>query len=199
MVSSSKKLTWNIHLGWRSSSHVLWCVLYVMKHAPRAWFSWFSEAIFSIGYTPINSNSALYNENSSHGSVELLLYVNDMITTGNDCHSWHSVHLNSFFMHNLTRKLEISLLFSWYWSRTLMRNATRGCKIAWKKEGFKFAATTEAFVQIAQLSSAEKYSTCAVCLGYQKMGQTWPNPLRSHVPWLAQGSTSRSGVPFSKR
>ncbi|WKA08959.1 hypothetical protein VitviT2T_026639 [Vitis vinifera] len=58
--------------------------LYGLKQAPRAWFAKFSSTIFRLGYTASPYNSALFLRRTDKGTILLLLYVDDMIITGDD-------------------------------------------------------------------------------------------------------------------
>ncbi|WJZ94464.1 hypothetical protein VitviT2T_013319 [Vitis vinifera] len=58
--------------------------LYGLKQAPRAWFAKFSSTIFRLGYTASPYDSALFLRRTDKGTILLLLYVDDMILTGND-------------------------------------------------------------------------------------------------------------------
>nr|CAN70361.1 hypothetical protein VITISV_033646 [Vitis vinifera] len=58
--------------------------LYGLKQAPRAWFAKFSSTIFRLGYTASPYDSALFLRRTDKGTILLLLYVDDMIITGND-------------------------------------------------------------------------------------------------------------------
>ena len=60
--------------------------LYGLKQAPRAWFAKFSSTIFCLGYTVTSYDSALFLHRTDKGTILLLLYVDDMIITG-DNHS----------------------------------------------------------------------------------------------------------------
>jgi len=57
--------------------------LYGLKQAPRAWFEHFS-VIISAGFKPSDHDPALFVHTSSRGRTLLLLYVDDMIITGDD-------------------------------------------------------------------------------------------------------------------
>ncbi|KAG9439601.1 hypothetical protein H6P81_019766 [Aristolochia fimbriata] len=52
--------------------------------APRAWFSTFCSKIVQFGYTQSSHDSALFTRQSSSGTVLLLLYVDDMVISGDD-------------------------------------------------------------------------------------------------------------------
>ncbi|WKA04854.1 hypothetical protein VitviT2T_022853 [Vitis vinifera] len=58
--------------------------LYGLKQAPRAWFAKFRSTIFRLGYTASPYDSALFLRRTDKGTILLLLYVDDMIITGND-------------------------------------------------------------------------------------------------------------------
>ena len=58
--------------------------LYGLKQAPRAWFAKFSSTIFRLGYTTSPYGSALFLHHTDKGTILLLLYVDDMIITGDD-------------------------------------------------------------------------------------------------------------------
>ena len=60
------------------------CALYGLKQAPRAWFAKFSSTIFRFGYTASPYDSALFLHHTNKGIILLLLYVDDMIITGDD-------------------------------------------------------------------------------------------------------------------
>ncbi|RVW45828.1 Retrovirus-related Pol polyprotein from transposon RE1 [Vitis vinifera] len=58
--------------------------LYGLKQAPRAWFAKFSSTIFRLGYTASPYDSVLFLRHTDKGTILLLLYVDDMIITGDD-------------------------------------------------------------------------------------------------------------------
>ncbi|KAG9442724.1 hypothetical protein H6P81_018578 [Aristolochia fimbriata] len=58
--------------------------LYGLKQAPRAWFSTFCSKIVKFGYTQSSHDSALFIRQFSSGTVLLLLYIDDMMITGDD-------------------------------------------------------------------------------------------------------------------
>ena len=57
---------------------------YGLRQAPRAWFAKFSSIIFPLGYTASPYDSALFLHRTDKGTILLLLYVDDMIITGDD-------------------------------------------------------------------------------------------------------------------
>ena len=58
--------------------------LYGLKQAPQAWFAKFSSTIFRLGYTVNPYDSALFLLCTDKGTILLLLYVDDIIITGDD-------------------------------------------------------------------------------------------------------------------
>ena len=59
-------------------------VLYGLKQARRAWFAKFSSTISRLGYMASHYDSALFLYCTNKGTILLLLYVDDMIITGDD-------------------------------------------------------------------------------------------------------------------
>jgi hypothetical protein len=57
--------------------------LYGLKQAPRAWFECFSSIVIDAGFKPSDHDPALFVHISPRGRT-LLLYVDDMIITGDD-------------------------------------------------------------------------------------------------------------------
>ena len=58
--------------------------LYDLKQAPRAWFAKFSSTIFHLGYIANHYDSTLFLCRIDKCTILLLLYVDDMIITGDD-------------------------------------------------------------------------------------------------------------------
>ena len=58
--------------------------LYGLKQAPRAWLAKSSSTISQHGFSGSSFDTALFMRRSGHGITILLLYVNDMIITGDD-------------------------------------------------------------------------------------------------------------------
>ena len=58
--------------------------LYGLKQAPRAWFAKFNSIISQQGFSGNSFDTTLLLRPSNHGITILLLYVNDMIITGDD-------------------------------------------------------------------------------------------------------------------
>ena len=57
---------------------------YGLKQVLRAWFAKFSSTIFRLGYTAGLYDSALFLCRTDKGTILLLLYMDDMIITGDD-------------------------------------------------------------------------------------------------------------------
>ena len=58
--------------------------LYGLKQAPRAWFENFNSTISQHGFLGSSFDTTLFLRQSSHSITILLLYVDDMIITGDD-------------------------------------------------------------------------------------------------------------------
>ncbi len=58
--------------------------LYGLKQAPRAWFERFASVVTAAGFSPSVHDPALFIHLSPRGRTLLLLYVDDMIITGDD-------------------------------------------------------------------------------------------------------------------
>ena len=59
--------------------------LYSLKKSPRAWFNRFSEVILSLGFTKCHSDHTCFSHHRLDGrSVIILVYVDDIIITGDD-------------------------------------------------------------------------------------------------------------------
>ena len=58
--------------------------IYGLKQAPRAWFAKFSSTISQHGFSDSSFDTTLFLRRSGHGIIILLLYVDDMIITGDD-------------------------------------------------------------------------------------------------------------------
>ena len=58
--------------------------LYGLKQAPRAWFGKFSSIVHQFGFSSNPHDTTLFIRRSDKGMILLLLYVDDMIITGDD-------------------------------------------------------------------------------------------------------------------
>ena len=58
--------------------------LHGLKQAPRAWFAKFSSTISRLGYMTSHYDSVLFLRYTDKGIILLLLYVDDIIITGDD-------------------------------------------------------------------------------------------------------------------
>ena len=59
-------------------------MLFRSKQAPRAWFAKFSSTISRLDYMASHYDSALFLCRTDKGTILLLLYMDDMIITGDD-------------------------------------------------------------------------------------------------------------------
>ena len=60
------------------------CALYGLKQTPQAWFSKFNSTISCLGYMTSPYDSVLFLRCTDKGTILLLLYVDDMIITGDN-------------------------------------------------------------------------------------------------------------------
>ena len=58
--------------------------LYGFKQSPRVWFGRFSNAVITFGMHRCSVDHSVFSMSSSKGCVILLVYVDDIIVTGND-------------------------------------------------------------------------------------------------------------------
>lgn len=58
--------------------------LYGLKQSPRVWFRMFTNFIKSIDYKQGNSDHTLFLKHNEKQIITLIVYVDDMIVTGND-------------------------------------------------------------------------------------------------------------------
>ncbi|CAL1396601.1 unnamed protein product [Linum trigynum] len=58
--------------------------LYGLKQAPRAWFEKFQQTILGFGFHQSRNDPSLFTRTNPRGRVVLLIYVDDMIVTGDD-------------------------------------------------------------------------------------------------------------------
>ncbi|XP_058724364.1 phospholipid-transporting ATPase 2-like isoform X1 [Vicia villosa] len=79
--------------------------LYGLKQSPRAWFGRFTKVMTSLGYKQSQGDHTLFIKHSPQGGVTVLLvYVDDIIMTGDD---WKEQHILS---HCLAKEFEIKAL-----------------------------------------------------------------------------------------
>ena len=58
--------------------------LYGLKQDPRAWFAKFNSTISQHGFLDSSFDTTLFLRRFDHGITILLLYIDDMIITGDD-------------------------------------------------------------------------------------------------------------------
>eukprot|EP00268_Persea_americana_P023591 TRINITY_DN23153_c0_g1_i1.p1 TRINITY_DN23153_c0_g1~~TRINITY_DN23153_c0_g1_i1.p1 ORF type:complete len:128 (+),score=19.60 TRINITY_DN23153_c0_g1_i1:30-386(+) len=58
--------------------------LYGLKQSPRAWFGRFTSSMKAFGYRQSNSDHTLFIKHNRGKLTVLIIYVDDMIVTGND-------------------------------------------------------------------------------------------------------------------
>ena len=108
--------------------------LYGLKQAPKAWFERFAFHLLHLGFTASMADSSLFIIYSANTIIFLLLYVDDIIVTGNDSTQVHnliaaltftpdiafSVHqLFQFMSHPTSTHFEVAKRFLRYIKGTL--------------------------------------------------------------------------------
>jgi hypothetical protein len=76
--------------------------LYGLKQAPRAWFAKFSSVVAQQGFVSSSYDSGLFLRTTNNGTILILLYVDDMIITGDDISGIRA--LQSFLSQNFEMK-----------------------------------------------------------------------------------------------
>ncbi|KAK8923598.1 hypothetical protein KSP39_PZI019101 [Platanthera zijinensis] len=73
--------------------------IYDLKQSPRAWFEKFSKVVRASGFTRSSADFSLFTRHRSTGTVILLVYVDDILITGNDTAGIQQIkeQLNSAF------------------------------------------------------------------------------------------------------
>ncbi|KAL0421755.1 UNVERIFIED_CONTAM: Retrovirus-related Pol polyprotein from transposon RE1 [Sesamum latifolium] len=74
----------NMHLKYSKQVCRLKKALYGLKQSPRAWFGRFTKSMKSFGYKQSNSDHTLFLKHNKEKVTALIVYVDDMIVTGND-------------------------------------------------------------------------------------------------------------------
>ncbi|KAK1565777.1 hypothetical protein Q3G72_034774 [Acer saccharum] len=79
----------DIHLGLETHENInkvcrLRKSIYGLKQSPRAWFDRFTKAVKKCGYSQCQTDHTLFVKHSSSKITVLIVYVDDIILTGND-------------------------------------------------------------------------------------------------------------------
>ncbi|KAL5729905.1 hypothetical protein ACHQM5_002793 [Ranunculus cassubicifolius] len=78
--------------------------LYGLKQTPRAWYSTLSDSLISLGFIMSSTDHSLFTLTSNNSVVYMLVYLDDILLTGNDPSMCQTVlqHLqNNFAVKNL--------------------------------------------------------------------------------------------------
>ncbi len=57
-------------------------VLYGLKQTPRAWLDKIGQYLVTNGFQTSNANFSLYVKKTDHGIIVIVIYVDDLIITG---------------------------------------------------------------------------------------------------------------------
>jgi Reverse transcriptase (RNA-dependent DNA polymerase) len=58
--------------------------IYGLKHSPKAWYKKLSNFLISCRFTVSNADSSLFVKHKANGTTVVLVYVDDIIITGNN-------------------------------------------------------------------------------------------------------------------
>ena len=58
--------------------------MYGLKQSPRVWFGKFSQEVETFGMQKSKSDHSVFYKNFSSGIILLVVYVDDIVITGND-------------------------------------------------------------------------------------------------------------------
>ncbi|KAL9264062.1 Retrovirus-related Pol polyprotein from transposon RE1-like protein [Drosera capensis] len=113
--------------------------MYRLKQSPRAWFEKFSMVVQDIGFSRRSADSSLFGHLCSQGTVILLVYVDDIIITGDDTAGITKMisHLsNQFHTKDLgTLKYFLGIEIVKY-GKSLFLNQRKYCLDILKESGF---------------------------------------------------------------
>ena len=91
----NEEIYMNIPPGFRSDISNKVCklkkALYGLKQSPRAWFGRFAKVMKDSGYKQSQGDHTLFIKHSATGVTALLVYVDDIIVTGNDERGRHEL------------------------------------------------------------------------------------------------------------
>ena len=84
--------------------------IYGLKQAPRAWYSKLSSKLIELGFQASKSDTSLFIYSKQGVTLFMLIYVDDIIVTGNSRRRWqHHLVISSMIL--LSKILEIYTIF----------------------------------------------------------------------------------------
>ncbi|KAM0984150.1 hypothetical protein ACFX14_011746 [Malus domestica] len=163
--------------------------LYGLKQAPRAWNERFTSFLPSFGFQVSLADPSLFVQQSSHGTVLLLLYVDDVILTGS------SSQLIDQVIHALTQEFEMKDLGRLHYFL--------GLQITYTSEGL-FVSQTKYITELVDKVDLQDSKPCSTpCLPYHRLikddGQPYHSPeqYRSVVGALQYLTFTRPDIAFA--
>ena len=66
--------------------------LYGLKQSPRTWIGRFTKSMKAFGYCETNSDHTLFLKKQQGKIIALIVYVDDMVVTGNDPEEREALH-----------------------------------------------------------------------------------------------------------
>ena len=84
--------------------------IYGIKQSPRTWFGKFNEVVLKFGLRRCHSDHFVFSHTSDRGKILLIVYVNDIIITGDDKHG-----IDDFkrYLQNSFRTVWVNFVISW--------------------------------------------------------------------------------------
>ena len=163
--------------------------LYGLKQAPRAWNERFTSFLPSLGFQASLTDSSLFVQHSSHGTLLLLLYVDNIILTGS-----HS-SLISYVITALSHEFDLTDLGPLH--------HFLGLQISYLPTGLFVSQTSYVTDLLARVDLQNSKSCVTPCLPHHHLlkddGQPYSNPqqYRSIVGALQYLTFTRPDIAFS--
>jgi hypothetical protein len=163
--------------------------LYGLKQAPRAWNERFTSFLPSLGFQASLADSSLFVQHSSHGTLILLLYVDDIILTGSHSSLFSSV------IAALSQEFDLTDLGPLH--------HFLGLQISYLPSGLLVSQTSYITDLLARVDLQNSKSCATPCLPHHHLlkddGQPYSNPqhYRSIVGALQYLTFTRPDIAFS--
>ena len=103
-----------VNEGEEDKVYLLKKAFYGLKQAPRAWYSRINEYLLNLGFVKSLSESTLYVKHNGAGILIILLYVDDLLVTGNHTSLVEKFKLEIMEVFEMT-DLGLMIFFSLEW------------------------------------------------------------------------------------
>ena len=141
--------------------------LYGLKQSPHAWFGKFSEVIEKFGMQKSKSDHFVFYRNSPAGIILLVVYVDDIIITGNDMAGISSL---KSFLHGQFHTKDLGML-KYFLGVEVMRSK-RGIFLSQRKYVLNLLS------EIGKLATKPCKSPTAQSLHLTRKGELFEDPRR---------------------